>query len=88
MSKIYVRGCKVTVKIHNIVKYEDTNEAKNVVSYEDVESFEVVTGDRATEIGLTTDEASRDPLNEYFVLYFKDGSEATFRSSYCDLFID
>ena len=56
------------------------------VEYKDIEGFEVVTGERATEIGSMTDEESRDEYNEYLVITFKDGQTATFCNSHVDLF--
>lgn len=76
---------KVKVKVYNGVKYNaDVNKVAEV-EYE-IEGFEVVTGDKATEIGLTTDENSRDEYNEYLVLYLGSGETATFCNSHVDLF--
>ena len=75
----------VKVKIYDEVKYLPTSEKVAEVEYE-IESFKVVTGDEATEIGLSTDESSRDEYNEYLVLTLADGDESTFRNSHVDLF--
>lgn len=75
----------VKVKIYDGVKYLPTSENVAVVEYE-IESFKVVTGDEATEIGLSTDESSRDEYNEYLVLTLTDGDESTFRNSHVELF--
>ena len=50
----------VKVKVYNGVKYEVTSEKVAEVKYNNIRGYEVVTGDRATEIGNMTDEASRD----------------------------
>ena len=77
----------VKVIVYDEVKYLPTSEKVAEVEYE-IESFKVVTGDEATEIGLSTDESSRDEYNEYLVLTLADGDESTFRNSHADLFVD
>lgn len=76
---------KVKVKVYDGVKYSADSKKVAEVEYQ-VEGFEVVTGDRATEIGLTTDENSRDEYNEYLVLNLEGGETATFCNSRVDLF--
>lgn len=76
---------KVKVKVYDGVKYNVSSKAVADVEYH-VEGFEVVTGNRATEIGLTTDENSRDEYNEYLVLDLGNGETATFCNSRVDLF--
>lgn len=76
---------KVKVKVYNGVKYNANTEKVAEVEYE-IEGFEVVTGERATEIGLTTDENSRDEYNEYLVLDLGNGETATFCNSHVDMF--
>ena len=76
----------VKVKVYSGVKYDLSNEKVTEVEYKDIEGFEVVTGERATEIGSMTDEESRDEYNEYLVITFKDGQTATFCNSHVDLF--
>ena len=76
----------VKVKVYSGVKYDLSNEKVAEVEYKDIEGFEVVTGERATEIGSMTDEESRDEYNEYLVITFKDGQTATFCNSHVDLF--
>ena len=75
----------VKVKIYDGVKYLPTSENVAEVEYE-IESFKVVTGDEAIEIGLSTDESSRDEYNEYLVLTLADGDTSTFRNSHVELF--
>ena len=76
----------VKVKVYSGVKYDLSNEKVAEIEYKDIEGFEVVTGERATEIGSMTDEESRDEYNEYLVITFKDGQTATFCNSHVDLF--
>ena len=76
----------VKVKIYNGVKYEATSEKIAEVKYNNIRGYEVVTGEKATEIGNTTDEASRDAYNEYLVITLNDGGTATFCNSNVDLF--
>ena len=76
----------VKVKVYSGVKYDLSNEKVAEVEYKDIEGFEVVTGERATEIGSMTDEESRDEYNEYLAITFKDGQTATFCNSHVDLF--
>lgn len=76
----------VKVKLYNGIKYNMDSEKTAEVVYRNIQGFEVVTGERATEIGLTTDEASRDEYNEYLVITLKDGETATFCNSQVDLF--
>lgn len=76
----------VKVKIYDKVKYEKDSVKVAEVEYKNIEGFRVVTGEEATEIGLSTDKNSRDDYNEYLVITLEGGEEATFRNSYCDLF--
>lgn len=87
--RTYGKVVSVEVEICDICKYSINQENRGnwiTVKYDGLVNWEIVTGDDATEIGLTTDEASRDPFNEYLVLHFEDGSEATFRNSFVDMF--
>lgn len=76
---------KVKVKVYDGVKYNADSEKVAEVEYE-IKGFEVVTGERATEIGLSTDENSRDEYNEYLVLDMGNGETATFCNSHVDMF--
>lgn len=76
----------VKVKVYDKVKYNKDSEKVAEVVYRNIQGFEVVTGERATEIGLMTDEASRDEYNEYLVITHKDGETSTFCNSNVDLF--
>ena len=76
----------VKVKVYNGVKYEETSEKVAEIKYKNIKGYEVVTGDRATEIGLETDENRRDEYNEYLIITLDNGETATFRNSHVDLF--
>ena len=76
----------VYLKIYDGVKYDVSNPKVAEVNYDNIQGFEVVTGDRATEIGLETDENSRDEYNEYLIITLEDGETATFCNSHVDLF--
>ena len=77
----------VKVIIYAGVKYDLSNEKVGEIVYKDIEGFEVVIGEKATEIESMTDMESRDEYNEYLVITLKDGETATFRNSYVDLFM-
>lgn len=76
----------VKVKIYNGVKYNKDSEKVAEVEYKNIQGFEVVFGERATKIGLETDENSRDEFNEYLVITLEDGETSTFCNSHVDLF--
>lgn len=67
----------VKIKFYNGVKYNLENEKIAEVEYNNIRGYEVVAGDRATEIGLETDENSRDEYNEYLIITLEDGETAT-----------
>ena len=76
----------VKVKVYNGVKYNADCEKVAEVEYNNIRSYEVVTGERATEIGLETDENSRDEHNEYLVITLDNGETSTFCNSHVDMF--
>ena len=76
----------IKVKVYNGVKYNLENEKVAEVEYNNIRGYEVVTGERATEIGLETDENSRDEYNEYLIITLEDGETATFCNSHVDMF--
>ena len=75
------------VKIYNGVKYKSSSEKVAEVEYTNVRGYDVVTGDRATKIGIETDENSRDEYNEYLIITMENGETATFCNSHVDMFI-
>ena len=78
----------VKIKVYDICKYEADSKKVAEVIYRNIKDYEVVTGDRATEIGNETDDASRDEYNEYLVITLNDGDTATFCNSHVDMFIE
>ena len=86
MTKLFLNSRTVLVKIYDGCKYDSSSKKVFEVSYDFCTGFEVVTGKRATEIERCTDGSCIDDHHEYLVLFFEDGTEATFRNSYADLF--
>lgn len=81
---------KATVKMvvykHN--KYNSLDGEEKEINYKGVTSWDVIEGGaEAEEIESQTDAASADDNHEYLVLHFEDGTTATFRNSYVDMFI-
>lgn len=76
----------VKVKIYDGVKYDFSNEKVAEIEYNNIRGYEVVAGEKATEIGLETDENSRDEYNEYLIITLEDGETATFCNSHVDMF--
>ena len=76
----------VKVKLYNGVKYNIENEKVAEVIYNNIIGYEVVTGDKATLIGLETDENSRDEYNEYLIITLENGETTTFCNSHVDMF--
>ena len=89
-SKPSLKGDKIMnakVKIYNGVKYELSSEKVEEDEYKNIRGYEVVTGDRATKIGLETDKNSRDEFNEYLIITLENGETATLCNSRADMFI-
>ena len=76
----------VKIKIYEGVKYNSSNKKVAEVEYKNIRSYEVITGDRATEIGSLTDSHSRDEFNEYLIITLEDGDVSTFCNSHVDMF--
>lgn len=55
--------------------------------YTDVVSFDIIGGDEEAEEIEKEMRTDYDIYSEYLILHFKDGSQATFRYSYVDLYI-
>lgn len=76
----------VKLIVYDGVKYDRKSKRISSPLYHNIQSYEVVTGDRATAIGLETDESSRDEYNEYLIITDENGETHTFRNSHVDLF--
>lgn len=76
----------IKIKIYNEVKYETSSEKVAEVKYNNIRGYEVVTGEKATKIGLETDENSRDKYNEYLIITLENGETATFCNNNVDMF--
>lgn len=74
---------KVRIKMYDGIKYNSESKKFGEIFY-DVESFEVV---KKTDAELSAEGFDEfDPFNEYLVLKFSDGTTATFRNSFVDMF--
>ena len=76
----------VKIKIYDGVKYNVESKKVAEIEYHNIKGYEVATGDKATEIGLQTDENSRDEYNEYLIITLADGETSTFCNSHVDMF--
>lgn len=76
----------VKIKVYDREKYLKESKKVAELEYHDIQSYEVVAGIRATAIGASTDEDSRDERNEYLIITFADGETSTFCNSRVDLF--
>ena len=76
----------VKIKIYEGVKYNPNNKKVAEVEYKNIRGYEVITGDRAIEIGSQTDSHSRDEFNEYLIITLEDGEISTFCNSHVDMF--
>lgn len=84
--RTYGRTVKVDVEIHNTCKYEKGSEVVAMARYNNLVNWEIVNGEDAKEIEAESDGSMIDDYHEYLVLHLEDGSEATFRNSYVDMF--
>ena len=78
----------VKIKVYDDCKYVVGSKKVAEVTYRNIKNYEVVTGNRATEIGNMTDDDSRDEYNEYLVITLNDGDTVAFCSSHVDMFIE
>ena len=75
-----------TVKVYDGIKYKASSKKIAEVEYPNIQGYEVVAGDKATQIGNETDEASRDEYNEYLIITLENGETTTFCNSHVDMF--
>lgn len=76
----------IKLKLYDGVKYNLENEKIAEIEYNNIRGYKVVTGNKATQIGLETDENSRDEYNEYLIITLENGDKATFCNSHVDMF--
>ena len=91
MSNEELQKAKVRLFVYNISKYSEHNTVEeveremNTVNYTGLTSWDIISGgEEAEEIesnGLIDDN------HEYLILHFNNGSLATYRNSYVDMFI-
>ena len=86
------RKIDVEITMYDVAKYDATEEDFNngiLDHYENVISWEIISGFEAKEIEIDFNMGSeeRDEYGEYLRLNFEDGRSATFANSRCDMFI-
>lgn len=86
MKYLVRTGAKVEIELHKSVKYFDSSEDLDRISYTDAVAWEVVTGEAAAKIEAESDGSCIDDFHEYLVITFADGETSTFRNSYVDMF--
>lgn len=90
ISRTYGKVVNVEVEVYSECKYtasEEVFENSKRIKYEGLESWDIVSGEEAIEeVERWTDESGIDDMHEYLILHFIDGTEATFRNSYVDMF--
>lgn len=73
---------KVLLKVYDKSKYEADSKKVHEQEYNDVLSFEVLSG-KQFKVDVYDE---LDENDEYLRLYFEDGTTSTFRNSHVDLF--
>ena len=75
-------------KYSDVLTAEQVEEGMNEVSYTGLTSWDIIEGgEEARQIEAESDGSCIDDNHEYLVLHFDDGTDATFRNSYVDMFI-
>ena len=80
-------NANVTIYVYENNKYKGNAGKKTEVIYTGLKSWSIVDGKDALEIEARTDGSFVDENHEYLALNFIDGTKATFRNSYVDMFI-
>lgn len=68
-------------------KYSGIIGEEKEINYSGLKSWSIISGDDAKTIENETDGSCIDENHEYLQLSFVDGSVATFKNSYVDMFI-
>lgn len=82
-----VQNKKCIVEIYNKCKYKSKILDGEILRYNSIDSWEVLTGDKAKEFEKTIDKEMIDDNHEYLILYKNEIPIASFRNSYVDLFL-
>ena len=85
INRMFTAPVRVKVKITDKPKYEKGSDYKAEPKYW-IRGYSIQYIPRKI-ILREADENSVDPYNEYLILYLDDGDEATFRNSFCDMFM-
>lgn len=80
------REFNAEIEIYDSCKYSQNSRRVNIVKYNNIVNWELVTGKDAAELEAETDGSCIDDYHEYLVLNLADGTQATFRNSYVDMF--
>lgn len=78
---------KVKLYVYENSKYTGNIGEEKEITYTGLKSWSIVDGDDAKIIESETDGSCIDENHEYLVLNFVDGTTATFRNSYVDMFL-
>lgn len=78
---------KIDVYQNNKFMVLPTEETTVTINYTGVQSWDFIAGEDAEEIEADLDGSELDDNHAYNVLHFTDGTTATFRQSYTDMFI-
>ena len=86
---IRLRSNQIELEIYDECKYTSTAPAIERLKMDGVIGFDVISGDKAKEIGseMIQNGIQEDDFNEYLRIYFENGEEATYRNSNVDLFV-
>lgn len=75
-------------KYSHILTDEEVEEGMTEIKYTGLTSWDIIEGgEEAKAIEAESDGSCIDDNHEYLVLHFNDGTDATFRNSYVDMFI-
>lgn len=78
---------KMMIVVYEKCKYNPDSRTENIVVYDNVEKYEVISdAAAAAKIEAHTDGSCIDDYHEYLNLYFDNGEVSTYRNSYVDLF--
>lgn len=82
-----LRTAHVELTVFNVPRFQAKRNEGKTVYYTGLTSWDIISGgEEAKAIEMFTNDI--DDNHEYLVLHFEDGSMATFRNSYVDLWIE